>query len=278
MPTIFDYTDYRKFLADYYEEKKKTSASFSFQNFSRMAGFTSKSFVFNVIHGRKNLSRSSSLSMAEAMCLKKNETAYFEALVSFNQAASFKERDFSFEKLNSIRPSAMQDSVGRRLRREQYEYFSKWYHAAIRALIDIVQVKNDYALVGRMLYPPVPGKQVKESVRLLERLGLIARKRGGAWKICDKIVSTGPEVQSHAAHRFHLATMELAAKALRELPRNDRNISGLTLGISKEAYEKTREALYECQDKILAIAKEDKNPDGVYQVNFHLFPLSKGMK
>jgi uncharacterized protein (TIGR02147 family) len=76
------------------------------------------------------------------MGLKKSETAYFEALVSFNQAASFKERDFSFEKLNSIRPSGVRDSDGRRLRQDQYEYFSKWYHAAIRALIDIMPVRG----------------------------------------------------------------------------------------------------------------------------------------
>jgi uncharacterized protein (TIGR02147 family) len=66
MPNVFDYTDYRKFLADYYEEKKKGVASFSFHNFSRSAGFTGNSFVFNVIHGRKNLSRSSALSLAQA--------------------------------------------------------------------------------------------------------------------------------------------------------------------------------------------------------------------
>jgi len=239
MPDVFNYTDYRKFLADYYEAKKKESASFSFQNFSHKAGFTSKSFVFNVIHGRKNLSRFSALSMAEAMCLKKNETAYFEALVSFNQAASFKEKDFFFDKLNSIRPSTVQAGSAHRLRQDQYDYYSKWYHAAIRALIDIVPVKKDYAALGRMLCPPVPAKQVKGSVRLLERLGLIARRPGGTWKVRDAILTTGPEVQSHAVHHFHLATMELAAKALRELPRNERNISGLTLGISKEAYERS---------------------------------------
>jgi uncharacterized protein (TIGR02147 family) len=275
MHNVFGYTDYRKFLSDYYDTKKKESAAFSFQNFSRRAGFTSKSFVFNVIRGRKNISRSSALSLAQAIGLKKNETAYFEALVSFNQAASFKERDFFFEKLNSIRPPAGQDSEGRRLRKDQYEYFSKWYHAA---LIDIVPVKKDYALIGRMLYPPVSTRQVRDSVRLLDRLGLIRRRPDGSWKVCDKILTTGPEVRSHAVHHFHLATMELAAKALRELPRNNRNISGLTLGISKEAYEETLKEILECQDRILAIAKEDRKPEGVYQLNFHLFPLSKAVQ
>ena len=35
MTNIFRYNDYRKFLADYYEEKKKTVQYFSYMNFSR---------------------------------------------------------------------------------------------------------------------------------------------------------------------------------------------------------------------------------------------------
>jgi hypothetical protein len=84
MPNIFTFTDYRKFLASYYEEKKAETSAFSYQNFARKAGFTSKSAVLNVIKGRKNLSKASSLQMAEAMGLSKREAAYFDALVSFN--------------------------------------------------------------------------------------------------------------------------------------------------------------------------------------------------
>ena len=68
MPNIFNYQDYRKFLGDYYEEKKASNSAFSYQNFSRKAGFASKSFVFNVINGRKNLSRASVVKMCQAQC------------------------------------------------------------------------------------------------------------------------------------------------------------------------------------------------------------------
>ena len=41
MPNIFNYSDYRKFLADFYKDKKASTPSFSYQNFSRQAGFMS---------------------------------------------------------------------------------------------------------------------------------------------------------------------------------------------------------------------------------------------
>jgi hypothetical protein len=33
MPNIFNYHDYRQFLGDFYNEKKSSSATFSYQNF-----------------------------------------------------------------------------------------------------------------------------------------------------------------------------------------------------------------------------------------------------
>ena len=137
MPSIFNYQDYRKFLADYYEEKKISTPSFSYQNFSRRAGFSSKSFVFNVIKGRKTLSRTSVVRMCGAMGLSKTEAAYFENLVYFNQAMNFTERNFYFEKLSAIRPKTMEASKTRNLRQDQYEFYSQWYHAVIRSLIDL---------------------------------------------------------------------------------------------------------------------------------------------
>jgi len=67
MPSVFAYNDYRKFLSDYYSEKKALSVWFSYLNFSRKAGFARKSFVFNVIGGRRELSRASVVKMCAAL-------------------------------------------------------------------------------------------------------------------------------------------------------------------------------------------------------------------
>lgn len=275
MPSVFNYQDYRKFLGDYYEEKKASGSAFSYQNFSRKAGFTSKSFVFNVINGRKNLSRASVVRMCEALGLSKSEAAYFENLVYFNQARNFTERNFYYEKLNAIAPATAEASNARKLRRDQYEFYSQWYHAVVRSLIDLFPDEKDSTKLARMIHPAIKPRQAQKSVELLLRLGLIEKQKNGAYKVNSKILSTGNEVESLAVTHFHLECMELAAKALKELPGDRRNVSGLTLGISEKAYDKIREVIHSCQKAILDIAEKDIDSDRVYQLNFHLFPVSR---
>ena len=60
---IFEYTDYRKYLKDYYETKKKKNKSFSYQQFANNAGFKTKTFLFNVIQGGKPVSKKSILNL-----------------------------------------------------------------------------------------------------------------------------------------------------------------------------------------------------------------------
>lgn len=274
MPNIFDYNDFRKFLADYYEEQKGENPSFSYMNFSRKAGFTSKSFVFNAIRGTKNLSKSSIVGLCEAMGLNKTECIYFENLVSFNQSKSFKEKNHFFGQLDGLRPKKKEETKAKRLRHDQFEFYSKWYHLAVRSLIDMHGYR-DYRKLAKMVHPQITPKQAQKSVLLLDRLGLIKKQKDGNYSVTDKILSTGEEIVSLAIQHFHLDTIQLASNAIRELPLEKRNISGLTLGISRKAYKQICDMIYSCQNEILNIVEKDESSDGVYQLNFHLFPLSK---
>lgn len=274
MPNIFTYSDYRKFLRDFYQEKKDSTASFSYQNFSRQAGFTSKSFVFNVIQGKKNLSNASVVALSEAMKLTKTEAMYFEKLVFMCQAGTFKERAFFYEQLDSIRPQNSEASNAKKIRQDQFEYCSRWYHSVIRSLIDIYPFKDDYQRLAAMVRPSITTLQAKKSVQLLFRLGLIEKGPDGIYKITSKILTTGPEVAGIAAQQFHLETMELAVRALRETPGEERNIYGMTLGISKKAFLDVQKIMTECQERILHVAENDKDSEGVYQLNVQFFPVS----
>jgi uncharacterized protein (TIGR02147 family) len=275
MRNIFSYTDYRQYLADYYQEKKKAAPSFSYQNFSRKSGFASKSFIFNVIQGKKNLSRSSIVQIGEAMGLCRTEAAYFEKLVFFNQAATFKERNYYFEQLNSVHARESGAGKIKQLRQDQFEFYSQWHHAAIRSLIDLYDFNDDYQWLAKALNPSITPRDAKKSVRLLERLRLIEKGKGGYYKVCEKLITTGRDVQGLAIQHLHAENMKLAENAMKGLPKDKRNVSGLTLGISKETYGKICDVIYEAQDRILSMAEKDDKADGVYQCNFQLFPVTK---
>jgi len=274
MPNIFKYHDYRVFLGDYYREKKSQTPTFSYQNFSQRAGFSSKSFVFNVIKGKKALSRASIVKLSLAMGLSKTETAFFENLVYFNHSSSFAERNFYFEKLNSVHPVTTEASVARNLRKDQYEFYSQWYHVVVRSLVDLYPQIRDPKVLAKMIYPQITAKQIQKSIELLLRLGLILEKEDGSYSICGKTLSTGADIQSLAAQQFHISSMNIASNALQNLPGNRRNFSGLTLGISMNAYSKICNEIDAFQNRILAIAEDDADSDTVYQLNMHLFPVS----
>ena len=77
MKAIVEYTDYRKFIQDYYDERKRDSA-FTWREFAQNAGFASAIFLKYVAEGKKNLSVSAASSVANAMGLAGFEKTYEE--------------------------------------------------------------------------------------------------------------------------------------------------------------------------------------------------------
>jgi uncharacterized protein (TIGR02147 family) len=274
MNDFMTYTDYRKLLTDYYEERKNQNHGFSYQVFATKAGFSNKGFLYNVITGRKNLSKSSAVKLSQAMKLNAAEADFFENLVSFNQAKTLRERNYFFEKLNAIKSSKSGSAAIRELRNDQYEFYSTWYLSAIRSIIDMHPFKDDYGWLAKNVYPQIKPKDAKRGVALLEKLGMIIKDSKGIFKVADKTITAGPEIVQLGILNFQKQTAELAIKAIMELPKDKRNVSGMTLGISRKTYEVITEEIKLFQAKLQALAEQDNNADNVYQLNFYLFPIS----
>jgi uncharacterized protein (TIGR02147 family) len=77
MPSLFEYLDYRKFLRDFYEEKKRKTPHFSYQIWAHSAGFRSKSFFPEVISGKKNVSGDAVDTVARSVGLDGKSFAFF---------------------------------------------------------------------------------------------------------------------------------------------------------------------------------------------------------
>lgn len=272
MINIFDFLNYRILLSTYIIESKELNSNFSYQYFSNKIGIKNKGFLYNIIKGKKNISEELAIDIAKAMKLTKKETNYFKTLVLFNQAKNSSDKDIHFEKLILIKSNSKSTKV---LEKEQYEMFSSWYHSVVRSIIDMYDFKNDYKWLSKMVYPEITEHRAKLSVRLLEKLGLIIRNKNGYYKLADKKISTDDEIISQAIKKFHINTLELTKNSIEEVSREERNISGLTLGISEKGYSLICEEIKNMQDKIMEIAKNDEDASRVYQLNFHLFPVSK---
>jgi len=257
---------------------KTKNPLFSYQLFTERAGLKSKGFLYNVIKGKRNLTKSSVFGLMQAMKLSKDESNYFECLVAFNQAENEKERNYFYEKLLSVKSEGKTAWNPQIIRKDQYEFFSKIYHSTIRALIDIYEFKNDFKWLASKIYPPISVVETKKSVNLLENLGFIVKNEHGIYKVTNKSIAAPNEIHNVVVMNYHKDAGNIALKAMIDTPQKKRDISGMTLGISKKCYDEICQEIKALRQKISKKVEEDNCADLVYQLNFQFFPLSNDDK
>src|SRR5437016_2808353 len=121
-PDIFSYTDYRRFLRDFYEKTKAANPKFSHRYIAQKVGFNSSSFFSQIIKLQSNISPKFVFNFAKLMRLSKKETEYFETLVNYNQSKSAEEQKQFYERLIRFRRPKTKE-----LESHQYAMLNKWY-------------------------------------------------------------------------------------------------------------------------------------------------------
>jgi uncharacterized protein (TIGR02147 family) len=271
MDSIFSYNNYRKFLADYYRDRKEKTRFFSFRYFSKKAGFQSPGWLKFIISGERNLAEGSIDKFSKALNLKENEHRYFTALVHFNQAKTEDIKNKYFQELIKLTPGPEFKYIDK----SQYEYLSKWHHCAIRAMVELDEFTENPQWIAQCLNPQIKASAAAKSLKLLKRLGLVEYNNKGRLVIKDPVLSTGDEVQFLAARNFHKQMIALGLECLDRVPLPAREVSSLTLCISEKCFSDIKERILACEKEIMEMtAKDAEKPDRVYQLNFQLFPLA----
>ena len=280
MKSVFDYTNYRVFLKDYYEEKK-TESGFTYRDFSELTGMNSTSWLLHLIKGTKNLSQETSARIAKALKMNRGESEYFELMVPFTQAKTNAARDQIYQRMLGLKRKLKIVKIGE----EQYDYYTKWYHPVVRSLVTKVDFGAgpgsegpDFARLARCLMPPITPAEAKKSVRLLEKLNLIMLGPDGKYLHKNPVVSTGDEVASLNIVNYHKQVSRLAEAAHDRASREERDISSLTLGVSEEDFKVIKARIQAFRKEIMELALASKQADRVYQLNFQLFPVGRGEK
>jgi uncharacterized protein (TIGR02147 family) len=270
MKPIFEYSDYRLFLRDYLLAVKSRGEKLTYEELGRKVGFTSKGFVTQIIQGKCKIPKDKIRKFGMALELKKKERSYFELLVRFDQAKTHRAKNDNFKKLSSRFKTRI-----RHIGPDKYDFYSTWYYSAIRSLLGYFPFTGDYKKLAEQLTPAITPGQARKAVELLDRLSLIVKKEDGCYHLTGRILSTGDSVDSVALINFQKATMDLAKEALEKFPKERRDSSTLTLGLSKEGYRAAVGKIAALRKELLEIARFDRQIDRVIQVNLHAFPLTK---
>ncbi len=272
MKSIFDYTDYRIYLQDYYTWAKVHKRGFSHRAFLGRAGMSGPNYLKRVMEGAHNLTDNSIPKFALALELDEAQANYFQHLVHFNQAKTLEEKDQCFVALMELKsPSAQTHSV---LEKDQYEYYLNWYNVALREMLSFFHYQNNPEEMGKLLMPAVPSKKVKKALELLQRLMMVEAKPDGSLKAATAFVKSNSEIESLLIPKFHKAMATLAEEAITRFPKSERHFSSITVSLSEQTYHKIIELIRTTRKQALEAVAQESTPDRVYQMNMQLFPLT----
>ena len=269
MKPIVEYQDYHAFLSDYYEERKRTSA-FSWREFAKIAGFVSPSYLKDVCSGKTNLSKVTMGRVAAAIGLVEHEVEYFEALVQCGNAKTDETKKKFLEQMQSM---ALDHKV-RVVDKDAFEYYDSWKNPVLRELAPLMPGAMP-GEIAKVCTQEVSALEVRKSLAFLERAGFLKQVGENIYEQTEKSVEGSKEGLPLAIRSMHREMGNLAVDSLDRFTANERNVTGVTMGIDRETYERIVQELDECRKRITAMAEACKNIKQVYRLNLHFFPLSK---
>lgn len=271
-PIIFHYQDPLIYLKDMIAYIKRTNAAFSYRYFAKKSGFASQSALKFILDGQRGFTQEGTKKIAKGLGLTENEMQYFALMVSFFQEKSTAKKNQLFLSLTSFQKK----QKIKNLSQDHYEYFSNWYHPAVRELIRCSEFQNDPAWIAKKLFPPITKKQAKESLSLLERLDLIKKDHQGKYQQTARALSTDREIQSMVVRNFH---KEMGKKAIESIDSTDpllRDISGITFGLPASKIQDLKDQIVRFRKELTStLGSLEEETDEVYHLNIQLFPLTK---
>lgn len=268
---VFRYLDYRELLRDLYADRKARQRGFSHRSFARRAGLRSSNYLQLVMTGQRNLSAAMAVRFAAAFGLARDEASFFCDLVAFNLAKTAAERDRSYERLTRFRRYRQVH----KLDAEQARYYQHWYLPAIRELVSCDAFREDPRWIAAQLTPRISSAAAQAALKSLLALELLARASDGRLRQTDRLLTTGPGPLGHHVVTYHRAMLERASEAIERVPREDREISSLTLCVSQDMLQELKQRILAFKAELLQVAEQHGSAERVVQLNFQLFPLSQ---
>lgn len=269
MKSIFEYDDYRSYMNDYYLWKKRTSA-FSWREFAKNSGFTSPNYLKVVCDGKSGLSEPGIEHVAEAMDLIGAEREYFRKLVKFGQAKKESVRNSAYAEMMEI---AKTQKV-RILEGESISFYQSWKYPMLRELAPMMPGAKPSEM-AKVCGGSFSTEDVRDALAFLTRAKFLKKLAKDVYEQEDRSLQVSVTALPMLVRSMHKEMAGAAKDAVDKYPVEERNFSGVTIGIDEEDYAAIVKELDACRKRIISIATAKKGGNRVYRLNLQLFPLTE---
>lgn len=271
MQAYYSYRDYRQWLKDQFEFQKQKHAFWSHRYIAQKMGLSSVGWFGDILCGKRKLRIDQAQQLTQIFKWTTKESDFFELLVEFAHAKQPNVQNAVFHKMMSHVPS---DS--RLLADDHFAYFEGWLHAALRQHLLSHRFSGDFRQLQKAFRPSVSIAQLKESIDLLIRLGLV-QFTAGKYDVVPGHLRKDPQTHFLGFFNYINSNAQISIEMLQKVPKEERDFSTLTLHLDAQGLAEAREEIAALRQKLRQLsesASQRKSPM-VYQALLQLFPLTQ---
>jgi uncharacterized protein (TIGR02147 family) len=278
--SVYQYTNFREYLRDYYDFRKSGERGYSYRAFSKAAGFSSPNFLKLLIDGQRNVSPAATEKLIVGLRLNESSARFFRELVKFNQSKNDQVKHAHYLKMQELSPNARK----RNLEENTVKYLSNWIYPLIREMVTLPDFRDDPYWIERRIRRSISHQEIIEALSFLKEKKFIRKNPDNTWEALDNLVISSDEIQSLAIRNYHRQMLNGAMSALQELPLEQREFGAITFNLPPEAVAELKHRLKKFRTEIsewtaaLCQEQNEELSSQVVQLNFQMYELTKGVK
>jgi uncharacterized protein (TIGR02147 family) len=272
---VFDYGNFREYLADWFEAAQRLDARVSHRWFAQRLGSANPSVLLNVIQGRRSLPEDRVDAFIEVLGLQGANADYFRALVAFAQAPSRSAADAAFATLAELRTRRRAPGVPG----DAFDFMGSWWIPAVYEMVRFPDFVEDPDWIATRTDPPITPEQAARALRLCEDLGFLRRAEGRLVQ-AQPTLQTTERVGRLSSWPYHRDGLDNAARGLQRLQHDEAfqeesAFVGCSVAVPADRIAEVRRMLFELQHRICGMAEEWGEPDRVVQLTMAMVPVAR---
>lgn len=281
-PRLNAFTDYRSYLADFYEYKRAQTRTalrpYSYATFAAAADIKSPNYLKLIIDGQRNLSAEMAKKFAKALGFAKDECEEFLALVEYTQAVEPLERNRCLKVLSDLR--VRQQLKSGEINVETWEKVPGWVTWVLYALTDLEGVKFEPDQLFHLMRGKARPEEIRRSLeRLIGSGELVKDPETGAVTKGRELMSGSESIPVALVRKLQAELIYLGLESLFQDQPQDREFGAQTMALTEDEFEVLKFELRQFRKrwaKDVGVARKVTKGQRVFQLNIQLFPVTKG--
>lgn len=268
---LFKFLDYRDFLRQHIEDKKKAAPQWSLAVWSRTLGLSSTSSLTKVLNGEREPGEKITHSLVSYFNFDHKEEIYFKDLVRLSKIKSDPRlKSVLIKEMGKLSPSEMI----RLLDDKTFSIIKDWYCLAIREMLRLKDFQEDPQWIAKRLAFSVSEEQIKKTLHILLQQGMIVRDAEGKLQIGEGSLQTRNDKVSEAIQSYHNQMLEKAKEALLTQHILEREFTAETITINQSQIPEAKELIRKFKADFARLFEEAQG-DQTYQMQIQFFSLTK---